>query len=348
MMTLRHMKVLLSVVVLFALTVAGCGGAKSGGEKPAQPADSGKPQLKIAVVLTDKIGINPFLQLIDQGVKKGAKEFGIETKVIESKDWGAIEENLRAVAAEKKWDLILTNSFESADALTKVAAEFPQQKFAVADTVVSGPNVRSITFREHEAAYLLGAAAGLVTEKNVVGMVGPQDIPFIHRWSESIAAGLKATNPNAKFLLNWTGSFTDVAKAKELALQQFSGGADVILAVAAASNAGVFEAAKEKGFLTAGQDVDQSPLAPNQMVISQIKRVDVVVYETVKALATGEFKPGVFEYGIKENGVGLSHLVDKSLTRHKKLTDEVVKKLEAIQEKIVKGELKIEDPLQKK
>ncbi|MCK9906781.1 hypothetical protein MXD63_43165, partial [Frankia sp. Cpl3] len=99
-------KAFLSLAIL-ALLAAGCGSEKpaapnaAGGEQPKQAAK------KVALVLPEKIGVNPFFQLMDDGAKKAAKEFGIEEKTIESADHNVIEENLRVAVAEG-YDLIIT------------------------------------------------------------------------------------------------------------------------------------------------------------------------------------------------------------------------------------------------
>lgn len=351
----RRVVGLLAVTVLgLSALLSGCGSSKPAEapqeKKPAaetKTPEAPKAKARIVVVLPDKVGLNPFHQVTIQGVEKAKAELGVETKVIESKDWSQIEENLRAVAAEGKWDLIFTSGFESADPLKKVAPEFPKQKFAILDTIVDAPNVRSVAFKEHEAAFLLGAAMGLTTKSNTVGMVGPMEIPFFQRWTKGIEMGLKQVNPNAKLIINWSGSFTDVAKSKELALDQFSKGADVIAAVAGGGNFGVFEAAKEKGFFTAGQDTNQSVNDPEHILYSQVKRLDVVTFDTIKALVDNKWTAGPAVYGLKENGVGLSHLVDPTLPRHKVLTAEVMKKLEDLQKKVIAGEIVVPDPLAK-
>ncbi len=341
------MKKLLAIVSTAALLLAGCGG---GGSAPADNAQGAAPQesaakKRIALVLPEKIGVNPFFQQMDEGAKKAAQEFGVELKTIESTDHSAIEENLRVAVAEK-YDLVITSSFESEDALKKVAAENPDSKFAIIDTVIDLPNVRSVTFREQEAAYLLGAAAGLSTKTNKVGMVAAMDIPLLKKWTVGFQEGLKATNPNAEFQVNYVGGFTDPAKAKELALLQASKGADFIAGAAAVGDLGVFEAAKEKGFYTAGQDVDRTEIDPEHIVLSQLKGTDAAAYETVKAFVEGKFQPGVVSYGLKENGVGVTHITRESKTPlHAFVGQEVVDKVKAIQEEIISGKLQVPDPL---
>ena len=244
------------------------------------------------------------------------------------------------------YDLIITSSFESEDALKKVAAENPDRQFAIIDTVVDLPNVQSISFREHEAAYLLGAAAGLATESNIVGMVVAADIPLMKKWSVAFEQGLKETNADAEFLVNYVGNFADPAKAKELALLQASKGADFVAGASAVGDLGVFEAAKEQGFYTSGQDIDRTELDPEHIVLSQLKGTDTAAYETVKAFAEGTFEPGVVAYGLKENGVGLTYVTHESETPlHDFVGQEAIDQVKAIKDEIIAGTREVQDPL---
>jgi basic membrane protein A and related proteins len=334
-------KLLALIVLALVLLVAGCGAKESTGKDTSTKED----KKKIALVLPEKIGVNPFFQQMDEGAKKAAEEFGVELKTIESTDHSAIEENLRVAVAEG-YDLIITSSFESEDALKKVATENPDRQFAIIDTVVDLPNVQSVNFREHEAAFLLGAAAGLSTKTDKVGMVVAMDIPLMKKWTVAFEQGLKETNPDAEFLVNYVGSFTDPAKAKELALLQSSKGADFVAGAAAVGDLGVFEAAKEQGFFTSGQDVDRTEVDPEHVVLSQLKGTDAAAYETVKAFANSSFKSGIVEYGLKEKGVGLTYVThDSKTTLNSFVGQEVIDQVKALHEEIVSGKREIKNPL---
>jgi basic membrane protein A and related proteins len=334
-------KLLALIVLALVLLVAGCGTQES----TEKDTSSKEDKKKIALVLPEKIGVNPFFQQMDEGAKQAADEFGVELNTIESTDHSAIEENLRVAVAEG-YDLIITSSFESEDALKKVATENPDRQFAIIDTVVDLPNVQSVNFREHEAAFLLGAAAGLSTKTDKVGMVVAMDIPLMKKWTVAFEEGLKETNPNAEFLVNYVGSFTDPAKAKELALLQASKGADFVAGAAAVGDLGVFEAAKEQGFFTSGQDVDRTEVDPEHVVLSQLKGTDAAAYETVKAFANGDFKTGVVEYGLKEKGVGLTYVTHESKTPLNSFVgQEVIDQVKALHEEIVSGKREIKNPL---
>lgn len=342
-----------ALISIFAVTVllAGCGTAKTDTATPAASAAAGatkapaKSDKKIILITPEKIGVNPFFAQEDEGVKKAGKEFGVTVKTVESTDASAIEQNLRAAVADN-YDLIITSSFESEDALKKVAAENPKKSFAIIDTVVDLPNVRSVVFREHEASYLLGAAAGLATKKNIVGMVAAVDIPLIKKYTVGFQEGLKSTNPNAKFIVNYVGSFTDPAKAKELALTQFAQGADFIAGASAVGDLGVFEAAKEKGFFTSGQDIDRTVTDPQHIVLSQLKGTDAVAYQTVKDFVNGTFTFGSVDYGLKEDGVGLTFVTKDTKTALSPfIGQDVVTKVKAIRDDIVSGKVKVENPV---
>jgi basic membrane protein A and related proteins len=334
-------KLLALIALAIVLLVAGCGAQESTGKDTSSKED----KKKIALVLPEKIGVNPFFQQMDEGAKQAADEFGVELNTIESTDHSAIEENLRVAVAEG-YDLIITSSFESEDALKKVATENPDRQFAIIDTVVDLPNVQSVNFREHEAAFLLGAAAGLSTKTDKVGMVVAMDIPLMKKWTVAFEQGLKETNPAAEFIVNYAGSFSDPAKAKELALLQASKGADFVAGAAAVGDLGVFEAAKEQGFFTSGQDVDRTEVDPEHVVLSQLKGTDAAAYETVKAFANGNFKSGIVEYGLKEKGVGLTYVTHESKTPLNSFVgQEVIDQVKALHEEIVTGKREIKNPL---
>src|SRR5207244_2481407 len=81
----------------------------------------------------------------------------------ESADTASIADNLQA-AVDDGYDLIVANSFESADAVTALAAANPNQKIAIVDTTPTSPepDVLSLLFKEHEGSFLLGATIVLL------------------------------------------------------------------------------------------------------------------------------------------------------------------------------------------
>jgi basic membrane protein A len=308
--------------------------------------------LKAVYVSTGPIGVNPFLQLIGEGLQQGGTECGVGVQVIESADIATMADNLQAAIDEGN-DLIVANSFDSVDQVTVLAGQNPDQKWAIVDTTVDSPNVRGMVFKEHEGTYLLGAILGLLATGNyegfpksdVIGEIGALDLPFIRRWSVGFEEGAKAVNPNVTFDLGWATGFNDPGTSKELAIAQNGKGAQYIFAFSAAGNTGIFEAAKDKNFFTTGVDTDQRSLDPVHIIESMVKRTDVGVHDAVCDLANGTFSGGVKAYGLAENGVGPAFLALENLDPASSLPQEVQDKVRDLADKIKSGEIVVTDYL---
>jgi basic membrane protein A len=308
--------------------------------------------LKAVYVSTGPIGVNPFLQLIAEGLQQGGAECGVTVKVIESADIATMADNLQAAIDEGN-DLIVANSFDSVQEVTRLAGENPDQKWAIVDTVVDSPNVRGLVFKEHEGTYLIGAILGLLATGNyegfpksdVIGEIGAVDLPFVRRWSVGFEEGAKAVNPSIKFDLGWATGFNDPATSKELAIAQSDKGAKYVFAFSAAGNTGIFEAAKDKGFFTTGVDTDQRTLDPAHIIESMVKRTDVGVHDAVCDLAKGAFAGGVAAYGLAENGVGPAFLALENLDPPSALPQEVQDQVSDLADKIKSGEIVVTDYL---
>jgi basic membrane protein A and related proteins len=260
-----------------------------------------------ATMVTDTNGLGDqnFNDLADKGGKQAASEFGVDWKVIESADSSQYVPNMTAAAEQS--DLSVGVGYLLEPALTSVAEQNPDKKFLLIDSVSDAPNVRSITFKEQEGAYLAGVVAGLTTKTNKLGFVGGQKIPPVIRYQVGFQAGVKSVNPDAEVIISYVNSFDDIQLGKELTLAQFNQGADIVFPAAGRSGIGSYEAVKEKGpgYWVIGADVDQDHLAPGlQLVVAQ-KGVDTAVYNTIKEVVDDQFQAGAENLGIKEGFVSL-------------------------------------------
>ena len=318
----------------------------------AAPAASTAKKAKIVYISPNPIGVNDFLKLGKKGSEDAAKKYSAEVKTIESEDANTRTENVRA-AINDGATIVVVIGFEFGDIIPKVSAESKDVQFVTVDFCPDKPdaNVHCAVFKEYEATYLIGVEAGLLTKSNKVGVISALDIPFLHRYTDGFTAGVKAVNPKADIAVRWIGTdpsaFSDPAKAKEQALALAAEGRDQIFAAGAASNLGIFEAAKEKKFMTYGVDVNQCPLAEGFVVDNALKRVDSAVVQTIDAIMAGN-AGNLFAYGLKEGGIGLVPFsVDKPEDSKCEIikNPDVLAKVKDIQAKIISGELKIEDPM---
>jgi len=277
-----------------------------------------------------------------RGAMEAKEKLKVSIKYVEATDDNSFEPMLRTFA-QKDFDLIVGIGVAQAEAVKKVAAQFPTKKFAIVDAEVNAPNVRSLVFEEHEGSYLVGAAAAMASKTGKVGFIGGMDIPLIRRFAMGYEAGVKKINPQAKVTSNYVGITSDAwnnpAKAKELALSQYGSGVDVIFQAAGASGAGLFDAAEEKKKFAIGVDSNQNWIQPGLVLTSMMKRIDVAVFTAVQDAKNGTFTGGIQKFGLANQGV--DYAVDEH--NEKVLTEDMRKKLNVIKSEIIAGKIKVPD-----
>jgi len=240
------------------------------------------------------------------GAKRWAEETGGSFNEIELSSEAQREQALRRFA-EAGFNPVITMGFAMADPLSAVAPDYPDTKFAAIDvTWLDLPNVRQVGFAEHEGSYLVGMLAAMASKSNTIGFIGGMDIPLIRHFGCGYAQGAKAVNRDITIIANMTGTtpaaWNDPVKGSELTQAQISQGADVIYAAAGGTGVGVLQSAADAGILSIGVDSNQNHLHPGKVLTSMLKRVDVAVYDAMKAGANME--TGVFTMGLADDGVG--------------------------------------------
>ncbi|MCB2127915.1 MAG: BMP family ABC transporter substrate-binding protein [Rhodobacteraceae bacterium] len=276
------------------------------------------------------------------GAERWKAETGGTYKELEMQSEAQREQALRRLAEAGANPVVMTG-FGFADALSAVAPDFPDTKFAIIDVNwLDLPNVRQVAFSEHEGSYLVGMMAALASKSGTVGFVGGMDIPLIRKFGCGYAEGVKAVNPDATVVMNMTGTtpaaWNDPVKGAELAKAQKAQGADVIFAAAGGTGIGVLQSAADEGILSIGVDSNQNYLHPGQVLTSMLKRVDNAVYEAFKAgtdLETGK----VVVMDLASNGVGYA-LDDNNASL---VTPEMKATVDAAAEKIKSGEIVVHD-----
>ncbi len=331
----KRIGVSMLVLVLF-VTLAGCGKAAV---TPATTA------LKVGLLVgVGGLGDKSFNDLANTGAKEAETDFGIALKVVEPADL-ASEEGLLRDLANAGNNLVIGVGFDMAAALTKVAAEFPNIKFAIIDSTVNAPNVASLVFSEHEGSFLVGALAALMTKSNKIGAIPAMDVPFLNRFTAAYAQGAKYINPNIQVIIKPIGSdetaFNDPAKCKSIALSMYAQGCDVIYHAAGGSGSGLFDAAKQVNKYAIGCNSDQDYMAPGLILTSMMKRVDVATYTVIKETVDGTFKAGTDLYNVANNGIGITDL---------KYTKNIIgaaniAKINSIKQDIIDGKIKVIDTL---
>jgi basic membrane protein A and related proteins len=320
---LKSRAIALAGCVALALGVAACGSSNDNKSSSSSsstgtsstPASQGK-KIKVGLV-TDIGGLNDrsFNHLAYVGLQRAEKELGIQGRVLTSKSNADYVPNLTTLA-QQNYDLIIPVGFLMADATTAVAKQAPNAKFAIVDvdaTSLKGKptNVEGLLFKEQEAGYLAGYLAGLYAKDNnvkVISSVGGQKIPPVDHYIAGYQAGAKAADPGIQTLNGYSQDFVAQDKCKEIALNQIAKGAGVVFQVAGQCGLGALDAAKEKGKQGIGVDADQGYLG-SYILTSAQKKVDVAVFNAIKAAQQGQFQGGQdIVNDLQNNGVGFGTL----------------------------------------
>jgi basic membrane protein A len=283
-----------------------------------------------------------FNEAAHNGAERFTKETGKAYRDFEVQNASQREQALRNFA-RRGHNPVVGIGFAQAQALEKVAKEFPDTKFAIVDMVVDLPNVRSIVFKEHEGSYLVGMLAAMASKTGKVGFVGGMDIPLIRKFACGYVQGAKAVNPDVEVYQNMTGTtgaaWNDPVKGGELAKSQFDRGADVVYHAAGGTGLGVLQAAADAGKLGIGVDSNQNYLHPGAVLTSMMKRVDNAVFNAFSDADTDKWSAGIQALGLQEEGVGYA-LDDNNA---KLISDDMKAKVDDARQKIISGEIAVHD-----
>ncbi|ETT36603.1 lipoprotein [Paenibacillus sp. FSL R5-192] len=337
----------LSLVMLLAVSVmlAGCGSkpkeeTNAGGDTGGTSTEA-KSDLRIGMV-TDVGGVNDksFNQSAWEALQATETETGAAVKYLQSKSDEEYIPNLNEFV-KGGYDLTWGIGFQLADAIKTVAEQNPDAKLAIIDSVVDAPNVKSVTFAEEEGSYLVGVVAGLTTKSNKIGFVGGMESPLIKKFEVGFREGVKAVNPDAQFISNYTGAFDKPDLGKAAAATLYNEGVDIIFHASGATGNGVFNEAsarKKQGqdVWVIGVDKDQSLEFGDEITLtSMIKKVDEAVKRVNKEVVDGTFAGGSENLTLKENGVGIAD------TSTANVSADTLAKVEEYKEKIISGEIKV-------
>ena len=236
----------------------------------------------------------------------GAAAYGIDGyQLIEPKEVAEFEGHFTDLSASGEYDLIVAGGFDAIDAMGKVAAEFPDQKYLFVDgEVPDRDNVTSVTYWDNEKTYLLGIIAAMTTETNKLGIVLALDIPSLRYFSSGFMAGAWSVNPDIDISVKIVGGFADTTTGKELALALRDEGCDIVFPAAGGSGLGCIAAAEETGdFKIVGIDTNQCLYSPDTVFVSGMRLMDVTILNGIGEAINGTLKGGHQAQGLKEGAV---------------------------------------------
>jgi basic membrane protein A len=366
----KRLLLLLSVLLSFSLIAAACGDddddagsdSSSSSDTSEEPAEE-VPAADTTVGLVYDIGGRGDLSFNDsaaEGLDRAESELGIAFGEASPNDDGSNRAELLQLAADANPIVIGVGFLFEADAAA-VAAENPDTNFAVIDSSMLdfsqdppapyGDNVAGLVFAEEQGSYLVGVAAALKSESGKVGFIGGVCcFGLIEKFEAGFRAGVASVDSSIEVVAEYItdapdfDGFNQPDRAQVIATTMYEDGADIIYHAAGGAGNGMFQAAKDysedNGTKVWGIGVDSDQYntigavdasLQEYVLTSMLKRVDVAVYEILKAQEEGSFAAGPNLYDLSVDGVGYSATGG--------YVDDIADELEAAKASIIAGDV---------
>ena len=212
---------------------------------------------------------------------------------------------IRGYAAEG-YDLVIAHGSQYGGSLQEIAQEFPEVSFAwgtAADTF-GLDNVYSYEAASDEGGYVMGVIAAELTQTGTIGVVGPVEVGDAKLYVDGFIAGAQSGGANASAV--YTGSFSDVALASETAQGFAAAGAD-ILSGTAQMVVGAVGVANDEGILWFGTQANQTELAPEIVVASQVYHWEVILEDIIKNVQDGKLGGEIYVITLENEGLVIEY-----------------------------------------
>ena len=345
MLRSRMLSFALTASLTLAMAVAACGGSSGVGS-----ANCSKTTKVGLVTDVGKLSDKSFNYDSYKGVQnaQAASSLCVKGAAIESSTPDDYPKNIQQFL-DQKYDIIVGVGFNLADSIIAAAKANPNTKFIVVDSAdfadkTPPSNLVGILFKEDQPAFLAGALAALMSKSHVIGVVaGLQTVPPVVRYVEGYAAGAKYANPSTKVLQIYQPEsgpkdFNDPDWGKQQGQTFISQGADVLFGAGGQTGNGALLAAKQAGKYCVGVDGDQyiSYADVDSCLISSAeKHLDLAVKEQITNAVKGNWKSGIANYDISNNGIGLAPYHDYD----SKIPSDVKSKITDIESKLKSGQI---------
>lgn len=324
-----------AVLTVTAGLVTGCGSSNKTNETDSKSSDTAAFQ--VAYVSSCPFEDGGWGSNCYAGFKASAGKFdGIKTFEVENV---ALENMTSTVKqyCDAGIDLIISPDVDLSDSISEVAENYPAVRFAVIDGTYTADNSMTMSQDNAQIGFITGVIAALQTKTNSIGFVGGQESEEILKASKTMEAGAKYINPDIQFTSVMSGSWTDVAKGKEIGLSLISSNnADVIFSFASGVDAGVREAclSADNVYFIAQPD-EAMEAAPDITITSMIQSNEQLIYNAMSDVYNDTFEGGFTKYGFEEGGTC-------SLGTFNSFFDEEKQgKVKEVIEKILSGEIDV-------
>ncbi|MGV9745541.1 BMP family protein [Rhodococcus zopfii] len=328
----------LAAAAAMAVTVAGCSSSDSGSDASADGA------IKVAVITSGPVNDLGWNQGMVEGAQKLDSEGLIDLTVVQQ-DSGATSDQIAQIATDLAEDgnhLIVGHSFNYGEPIKNILADYPDVLFAYAGGFGDiTENMADYSQPFYEASFLTGILAGSLSETGILGGTAGFEIPVCKAQIESFADGARLTYKGPgeitlkpAYIGGWSDAAAQTLEAVNALVDQ---GADQFTSCGV--DAATVEGAKQRGVDVVGYAMDQTPLAPENVVSSIVWNLDEVLRAMVADVEAGTVNPAkYYDVSFAEGGVDVA--INPAFAD--KISPEAMALFDEYREKIISGEYVVE------
>lgn len=251
--------------------------------------------LSIAVFIPGICADSPTYAMLRDGVILAVDEYNYD-KPAENKahlyileagtnqsEWPA---KITALAAEQKYDVIISSNPSLPEIVEPIIEQFPAQKFILLDAECEGnKNICTVCYNQYEQAYLTGYIGGLMSKSHKLGLIAAQEYPvmnnIIYPYFEK---GAKDAAAGTSVEFSIVGNWYDANKGAMLADILYDQGVDVILPICGGASQGVINSAVNNGTYITWFDNNGFDKAPGTIISSTVMK-----QQELSQIMTSEF-----------------------------------------------------------
>ena len=208
--------------------------------------------------------------------------------------------------AANGYDLVIGHGSQYGSLIEQIAPDFPDTAFAWGTAVDTFglPNVYAYTAASDEGGYAMGLAAAVIAAGSPVGIIGPIEVGDAKLYVDGFTAGVKKGEGTANSV--YTDSFADVALAAEAATA-FIGRGHAVLTGTAQMTVGAIGVASSEGVPWFGTQSNQTEVASDVVVASQVYKWDVVLDDLVRDVQSGQISGDSYEINLANGGLVIEY-----------------------------------------
>ena len=299
--------------------------------------------IRIAVVMPSTINDLAFSQSMYDGLIAIQEEYGEDqVEIAYSENMFVVEDAATALRdyASQGYNLVIAHGSQYGSSLAEIAPDFPETAFAWGTTVDTFKdqgvnNVYAYEARSEQGGFVMGVIAAMLTESSVIGIIGPIETGDAKLYVDGFTAGVKYEDEEVEVLVNYIQSFSDVALAAAAAEQMLDEDADILTGTAQMVP-GAVNKAKEAEALWFATQANQTSLAPEIVVASQVYDWTVALEPIIEDVLAGEIEGEAYALTLENEGLVIE------VNEDFELDESVLLAGEAVMTAIIDGDISFE------